>query len=44
MGQVGTVTALVPRPGHIDLFATGGDGAVWTTWWEAGWQPWHFLA
>ncbi len=27
---------------HLDLFATGTDGAVWSTWWEAkpGWQPW----
>ena len=45
MGQVGIVTALVPRPGHIDLFATGADGAVWTTWWEAapGWQRWQLV-
>ena len=45
MGQVGIVTALVPRPGHIDLFATGADGAVWTTWWEAapGWLRWQLV-
>jgi hypothetical protein len=38
-----TVTALAPRQGHIDLFATDGDGAVWSTWWEAGpnWQEWR---
>ena len=37
-----------PRPNsrsinrHLDLFAVGLDGAVWTTWWEAsrGWQKW----
>lgn len=46
MGQVSMVTALVSRPGHIDLFATGGNGGVWTTRWEAspGWQSWHFPA
>src|SRR5260370_14617204 len=39
------VTALVPRDGHIDLFATGTDGAVWSTWWEApfGWQSWFLV-
>jgi hypothetical protein len=37
-----TVTALVPRDGHIDLFAADRAGVVWSTWWEAtpGWQPW----
>ncbi len=37
-----TVIALVPRDNHIDLFATGTHGAVWTTWWEPGpsWQNW----
>ena len=40
-----TVTALAPREGHVDLFVTGTDGAVWSTWWEAapGWQNWFFL-
>ncbi|MBV9811641.1 MAG: hypothetical protein JO326_02755, partial [Acetobacteraceae bacterium] len=38
-----TVTALWrSNDTHLDLFATGNDGAVWSTWWEAakGWQPW----
>jgi hypothetical protein len=30
------VTALEPREDHIDLFATGADGAVGSTWWEPG--------
>ena|GEM_PF-3467415 len=27
---------------HLDLFMTGADGTVWSTWWEKGpgWQPW----
>ncbi len=30
---------------HLDLFATGTDGAVWSTWWEGtpGWQPWFLI-
>ena len=40
-----SVTALEPRPDHIDLFATGTDGAVWSTWWESapGWQRWFVI-
>jgi len=37
-----TVTALWREPGkHLDLFATGTDGAVWSTWWNdtVGWRP-----
>ena len=37
-----TVTALWADPGmHLDLFATGTDGAVWTIWWDnvVGWRP-----
>jgi hypothetical protein len=30
---------------HLDLFATGTDGAVWSTWWEGepGWQSWFLI-
>ncbi len=40
-----TVTALVPRDGHIDLFVTRDDGIVMTAWWESqgGWRPWAGL-
>ncbi len=40
-----TVTALVPRENRIDLFVTGTDGAVWSTWWEPGkpWQNWFLI-
>jgi hypothetical protein len=41
-----TVTALWrSNDTHLDLFATGNDGAVWSTWWEAahGWQPWFLV-
>jgi hypothetical protein len=37
-----TVTALWRQPGqHLDLFATGTDGAVWSIWWNdtVGWHP-----
>ncbi len=36
------VTAVWRDPAHLDLFMTGTDGAVWSTWWEAGpgWQKW----
>lgn len=36
------VTALWRQPGkHLDLFATGTDGTVWSTWWNdvQGWRP-----
>ena len=42
MRQGATVTALWrSNDTHLDLFATGTDGAVWSTWWEGahGWQP-----
>ena len=40
------VTAIVPREGHIDLFATDKTGLVWSAWWEAGpdWQAWFPIA
>ncbi|MGH9334124.1 MAG: hypothetical protein ACRD21_10280 [Vicinamibacteria bacterium] len=37
------VTAIARRPDHVDLFITGLDGAVWSSWWHAdaqGWRPW----
>src|SRR5262249_11154282 len=45
-GNLGAaVTALWANPGHLDLFMTGSDGAVWSTWWEGsrGWQPWFLI-
>ncbi len=42
-----TVTALWrSNDTHLDLFATGTDGAVWSTWWEAtpGWQHWFLIS
>jgi hypothetical protein len=39
----GTVTALVPRAEHIDLFVTDHDGIVWSIYWEPpDWQPQWF--
>src|SRR5438874_806163 len=37
-----TVTAVWREPAkHLDLFATGTDGAVWSIWWNntVGWRP-----
>jgi hypothetical protein len=33
------------QPDHLDLFMTGSDGTVWSTWWEAAhaWQPWFAI-
>jgi len=46
MQRGATVTALWrSNDTHLDLFATGNDGAVWSTWWESahGWQPWFLV-
>jgi hypothetical protein len=32
------VTAVSRRPDHLDLFVTGGDGRVYTSWWHEGHQ------
>jgi len=33
------------KPDHLDLFITGVDGSIWSTWWEAAWnwQPWFVI-
>jgi hypothetical protein len=35
------VTALWRGDGHLNLFTTGTDGAVWSAWWKPGpsWTP-----
>ena len=30
------VAAVTREPNHLDLFITGGDGRVYTSWWHAG--------
>jgi hypothetical protein len=39
------VTAVWSNPQHLDLFVTGHDGRVMSTWWEGakGWQPWFAI-
>jgi hypothetical protein len=39
------VTARWANERHLDLFATGDDGAVCSAWWEPdrGWQPWFAI-
>jgi hypothetical protein len=42
-----TITALWrANETHLDLFVTGTDGAVWSTFWEAngGWRPWFSIS
>jgi len=37
------VAAVSRTPEHLDLFAIGVDGAVWSSWWTSdgrGWRPW----
>jgi len=43
--QPGATVTAVWREQHLDLFATGTDGAVWSTWWEPNkdWQPWFII-
>ncbi len=41
------VTTLAPFPGHVDLFVTGTDGAVWSIFFDhemGGWQNWFLIA
>ena len=37
------IAAVARRPEHIDLFAMGYDGSVWTAWWDSasGWHEWY---
>ena len=39
------ITALWSNPRHLDLFMTGRDGEVFSTWWEGSknWQPWFSI-
>jgi hypothetical protein len=30
------ITAVWSNASHLDLFTVGQDGAIWSTWWEAG--------
>jgi len=36
------ITALARNPDHLDLFVTGTDGRIYSTWWDAssGWGSW----
>src|SRR5215203_3142702 len=41
-GLKAPITALQPRPEHLDLFVVGNDGGIYSTYHEAaaGWQKW----
>ena len=34
-----TITAIARNPNHLDLFVTGTDGRIYSTWWDinGGW-------
>lgn len=38
------ITAIARDDGHMDLFISDTDGAIWSTWWDVaegtGWHPW----
>jgi hypothetical protein len=36
------ITAVARNPNHLDLFVTGTDGRIYSTWWDAngGWANW----
>jgi hypothetical protein len=36
------ITAIARNPNHLDLFVTGTDGGIYSTWWDAasGWAGW----
>ena len=38
-----TVTAIAPRPDHVELYVTREDGTVRSTFWESGpgWRSWY---
>ena len=41
--QESPLTAVARRSDHLDLFITGHDGAIWSSWWHddaQGWRPW----
>ena len=46
MAPGGTVTAIEPRPGHIDLFATDPSGMVMSSYSDNGgpWVPWFSIS
>jgi acetyl-CoA acetyltransferase len=36
------ITAIARNPNHLDLFVTGTDRRIYSTWWDAngGWADW----
>ena len=32
-----TITAIARNPNHLDLFVTGTDGRIYSTWWDQWW-------
>ncbi len=41
-----TITAIARNPNHLDLFVTGTDGNIYSTWWDinGGWANWFHVA
>ena len=40
------ITAVARTPNYLDLFVTGTDGGIYSTWWDAngGWDKWVSVA
>jgi hypothetical protein len=41
--QEAPITAVARRADHLDLFVTGFNGAIWSSWWhedDLGWRDW----
>jgi len=40
------ISAVARNPNHLDLFVTGTDGHIYSTWWDAatGWGEWFNVA
>jgi hypothetical protein len=49
-GKPGSAVIAMSRiPGHLDLFALGNDGHVYSAWWDAGvnnglWNKWFVVS
>jgi hypothetical protein len=48
-GSGDSVTAIARYPQHLDVFCVGGDGGIYSSWWDistaaGGWAPWFRVA
>ena len=40
------ISCIARNPDHLDLFVTGADGAIYSTWWDVngGWANWFSVS